>query len=113
METGYIVLLAPCCCVASPLFSALGREEFPALLFKTARDAGSLGTLIIAFALLREPIGFMNLSLPGGVQGIIELFPGFDGDSFLPIKIIAGSAGAFLLLGYGTALFRGVKKPEA
>lgn len=112
MEMAYIILLAPCYAVGSSLFSQqLKSSEISPLLLKASTEAGSIGLLIIAFSLIREPIGFMTLSLPGGVQGLIELFQYFEGDAFLPIKIIPSSAGALLLLGYGAALFRSIRKP--
>ncbi|MDR2485117.1 MAG: hypothetical protein LBD55_06960 [Treponema sp.] len=111
MEMAYIILLAPCYAAGSPLFSQLKSSEISPLLLKASAEAGSIGLLIIAFSLIREPIGFMALSLPGGVQGLIELFQYFEGDAFLPIKIIPSSAGALLLLGYGAALFRSIRKP--
>ncbi|MDR2535590.1 MAG: hypothetical protein LBD29_06110 [Treponema sp.] len=115
METGYVILLVPCYCIGSSTFSRinLGQAKFEKLLFNTSLEAGSLGILIVAFALIREPIGFMSLSVPGGPLGIIEVFPVFEGNSFLPIRVIGSSAGAFLLLGYGAALFRNIKKSNS
>jgi hypothetical protein len=117
LETGYIILLTSCYCVGSPAFARFDQPagkpdtaEFKKIILKTSLEAGSLGILIIGFALIREPLGFTTLSLPGGPQGIIELFPPFDEDSFLPIGVISGSSGALLLLGYGAALFRNIKK---
>ncbi|MDR0568245.1 MAG: hypothetical protein LBG87_03465 [Spirochaetaceae bacterium] len=134
IETSYLIILIPCYCVGSPLFAQFSsikqtdkqtgaqarqtggadmKTALQKVLMQASREAGSLGILITAFALIREPLGFMSLSLPGGPQGIIELFPGFEGDAFLPIAAASGSAGAFLLLGYGAALFRGLKKPDS
>ena len=112
METGSLILLVPCYASTSPLLDKPDDPEIAKLLLKASFEAGSLGLLIIAFALIREPIGFMALSLPGGGRGIIELFSPVDENGFLPVHIIAGSSGALLLLGYGSALFRGVKKPQ-
>ncbi len=67
---------------------------------------GEKGTAVLrAFALIREPLGFLSLSLPGGAQGIILLFS-FEKEAFLPIHVIASSSGALLLLGYGIGLYR-------
>jgi hypothetical protein len=111
LETSAVILLVPCYASISPLFDKADGSNIATLLLKSSFEAGSLGLLIIAFALIREPVGFMSLSLPGGRQGIIELFSPVDENGFLPVRIIAGSAGALLLLGYGAALFRGIKKP--
>jgi hypothetical protein len=105
MGTVYIIILVPGYCVSSGLFVQLHSLEIEDILSRLFLEAGSLGLLIIAFALIREPIGFMSLSLPGGSQGIIEVFHATEEDSFLPIKVMANSAGALLLLGYGVALF--------
>lgn len=110
MGTLYIIILVPGYCMGSSLFSQLHSLEIEDILSRMFLEAGSLGLLIIAFALIREPIGFMALSLPGGSQGIIEVFHATEGNAFLPIKIIASSAGALLLLGYGVALFYTMRK---
>jgi Na+-transporting NADH:ubiquinone oxidoreductase subunit NqrD len=70
------------------------------------------GALIVIIALIREPLGFSSLSLPGGAQGIIMLFS-FSGQLFLPIRIIASSSGALLLLGYIIGLYRHLKNIHA
>jgi hypothetical protein len=77
-------------------------------LIHAAREALILGALIVALALIREPAGFGALSVPGGAQGIVELF-NREGGMFFPVRIIANAGGAFFLLGYGIALFRRVK----
>jgi hypothetical protein len=64
----------------------------------------SLCVLLPAFALIREPLGFVSLSLPGGPQGSVMLFS-FNMESFLPIQLFASSGGALLLLGYCFALY--------
>lgn len=118
LETGYVILLIPCYCIGSPIFAQVRRPEdrgdiksaFKTLILKTSLEAASLGILIIAFALIREPLGFVGLSLPGGPAGIIELFPALEEDMFLPIRLVSGTAGGLLLLGYGAALFRSIKK---
>jgi hypothetical protein len=57
--------------------------------------------LSIALALIREPLGFLSLSFPGGGRGIIFFF---DGKTSLlyPVSL---SSGALLLLGYGIVLY--------
>jgi hypothetical protein len=64
-----------------------------------------LGILIVIIALIREPLGYATLSLPGGDNGIIELFNKDNGFPFR-VEIIALSSGAFLLIGFIMTIFR-------
>jgi hypothetical protein len=82
----------------------LRKEVYVRALF----EAFGLGLLIVAFALIREPLGYMTLSLPGGIWGIIELE--YDWDFIIPIRVVSSSAGALILLGYATALFQSIRK---
>jgi hypothetical protein len=75
------------------------------VLGRTLTEALVLGGLIIALALIREPWGFGSFSVPGGQQGITELFS-FVGSRFFPVQVISSSSGGLLLLGYALALFR-------
>jgi hypothetical protein len=47
-----------------------------------------------------------TLSIPGGVQGVIELFNVHRLDGYALLHIISISGGGLLLLGYATALYR-------
>jgi hypothetical protein len=60
---------------------------------------------IMVIALVREPLGYAALSLPGGSGGIIELF-NKDGRFPFAVEIVSLSAGAFLLVGFILVLFR-------
>jgi hypothetical protein len=64
-----------------------------------------LGGVLVALALIREPLGLGSLSIPGGVFGIIELF-NYNRGGIVPLRIISSSTGAFLLVGFGVALVR-------
>jgi Na+-translocating ferredoxin:NAD+ oxidoreductase RnfE subunit len=112
LETGFFILLVPVTCAASSLISRLEPLELREALFQAVMEALALGGAILALALIREPLGFGTLSLPGGSGGIIELFGGGERALF-PVRIMSGSAGGLLLLGYGLALFRHVKKTIA
>jgi hypothetical protein len=105
LENFFIVSLIPLFCAVSGLFSRLESLSLKQSLFRAASEALVTGALIIVLAILREPLGFCSLSLPGGSQGIVLLFS-FEGESVLPIRIIASSSGALLLLGYGVGLYR-------
>jgi Na+-transporting NADH:ubiquinone oxidoreductase subunit NqrD len=110
MEGLYLVILVPCCFVGSDTFKSLEASNFIEALFDALREAGMLSAIIIGLSLIREPFGFYSLSLPGGPLGIIELFKAPDEASFLPIRILSTSAGAFLLLGYVMAILLTLKR---
>jgi hypothetical protein len=105
MESSLIIALAPVSLISSKVVDRVKAlppgEGLPRVVF----EALTLGGIILALALIREPLGFGSLSLPGGRGGIIELFNG-SGELFSPVRIIGGAAGALLILGYGVALFR-------
>jgi hypothetical protein len=110
-ETALLVILAPVCCIASgvlPRLESLSPED---ALLRAVCEALVLGLLTLILAVVREPLGFGAFSLPGGPGGIIEIF-GKGENSFFPIQIIGGSAGALLLFGYGLALFRREKSRQ-
>ncbi|MDR2101420.1 MAG: hypothetical protein LBP43_02500 [Treponema sp.] len=119
LGTGFLILLTPICCIGSGVLfrpADLHPADFhpadlrpadshPAeFLSRALLEALTLGGLILALALIREPIGFAALSLPGGIRGIIEIYSA-EGEGFFPVRIISVSAGGFFLLGYGVALF--------
>lgn len=108
IRTQYLVLLIPVICVGSSL-----PQHFPSMpgkevCLKALVEAACLGLLITAFALVREPFGYMALSLPGGTWGIIEV--GYDWNFIIPIRIVSSSSGALILLGYAVALFQSLRK---
>jgi hypothetical protein len=83
--------------------------EIEDALFKVVSEAMSTGILIAALALIREPLGFGSLSLPGGSGGIVRFF--VSGESaYFPIRIFASSAGALILLGYGITFFNRLRE---
>jgi len=106
MGMGFFLILVPPCCLGSGLFEA-SESEYPIEIFSRALlEAIVLGLIILAFALIREPLGMGTLSFPGGAQGIVELFGSGGADAFAPVRILSVSSGGLLLLGYGIALFR-------
>jgi hypothetical protein len=72
------------------------------------KQAVCLGILIFIIALIREPLGFGSLSIPGGNGGIIELFS--IQNISIPIQIISCSAGAFFLSAYILIVLRYLTK---
>ncbi|MDR3146076.1 MAG: hypothetical protein LBU21_07345 [Treponema sp.] len=111
IETALIIALAPVSCIGSEAVNRVKSMAPDEGLLRVVFEALTLGGIILALALIREPLSYGTLSLPGGRRGIIELFgtggsDGSGGALFSPIRIIGGTAGALLLLGYGIALFR-------
>ncbi|MDR1411229.1 MAG: hypothetical protein LBI91_03375 [Spirochaetaceae bacterium] len=109
LETFLYCLLVPVYSYVSRLPGRLENSEVEDAVIKAAAEALSMGVLIVALALIREPLGYGSLSLPGGSGGIVRLF--VSGESpYFPIRIFAGSAGALILLGYGAALFNRLRE---
>jgi hypothetical protein len=109
LEIHLYCLMVPVHAYISRLASRVENMEIEDALFRATSEAAALGILIVAIALIREPLAFGSLSLPGGSGGIVRLF--VSGKSvYFPVQIFAGSAGALILLGYGIALFNWLKK---
>jgi hypothetical protein len=109
LEIYFCCLLVPVHAYASRLAGRLENMEVEDALFKAISEVISTGILIVALALIREPLGFGSLSLPGGSGGITRLF--VSGESaYFPIRIFASSAGALILLGYGIILFNRLRE---
>jgi hypothetical protein len=111
LESFFAVSLVPVFYIASGVskhFNALSAEDS---FFSSFFEALSLGVLLLAFAIIREPLSFLSLSLPGGPQGSVMLFS-FRLESFLPVQLIGSSGGALLILGYFWALFKRINKKQ-
>jgi hypothetical protein len=104
MELTLLVLLAPVSCVASGVCRRTGNLDSGQAAGRALLEGLILGLLILGLALIREPLGFGSLSVPGGPRGII-LFFNYEG-LYVPVRIAAVSSGALILLGYAAALFR-------
>jgi Na+-transporting NADH:ubiquinone oxidoreductase subunit NqrD len=105
METSLFIILTPVCCIAAALLPQVKTLSPKDALIRAVSEALTLGLLILAFALVREPLGFGSLSFPGGMRGTVELL-GNGENSLFPIQILGGSAGALLFFGYGLAMYR-------
>jgi hypothetical protein len=105
MENFFILSLVPLMCAGSGIFERIDSLNLKDALFRSGGEALVLGGLVIAFSLIREPLAYLTLSLPGGPLGIVKLFSA-GGENFLPIRLIASSAGALLILGYGVGVYR-------
>jgi len=108
LEVFLVVSLIPLFCMGSGIFQKLESFSLETTISASCSEALIMGALLILFALIREPLGYLSLSLPGGSQGIILLFS-FSSESFLPMHLITSSCGALLLLGYFLGLYRYLK----
>jgi len=106
MGTGFFIILIPPCCLGSAFYENSDSMELIEVFSRSLLEAMVLSGIILALALIREPLGMGTLSFPGGSQGIVELFGGSGEDSFVFVRLFSVSAGALVILGYGTALFR-------
>ncbi|MDR2742131.1 MAG: hypothetical protein LBB98_08265 [Treponema sp.] len=105
METTFVILLVPLYCIGSGMCRRLEVHDPEKSIPKAVLEALVLGGILVALALIREPLGFGVFSFPGGPQGIVTLIS-FESSLYFPVQIIAGSSGGILLLGYGLSLFR-------
>jgi len=109
LEVFFIVSLVPVFCVSSGIFKRVDSLDPIEALYRAWCETAVLSALILAFALIREPLGLASLSVPGGAQGIIFLFAA-KRESLFPIRIIAASSGALILLGCGIGVYRHYRK---
>ena len=107
----FIISLIPVICLGSGIFERVDSLSLVEKTFASFSEAMMLGILLIIFSFIREPIGFLSLSLPGTAQGLFLLFS-FESESFLPIHLVASSSGALLLLGYFFGLYRILKEEK-
>lgn len=106
LGTGFFLVLIPPACLGSAFYENSDSMELIEVFSRSLLEAMVLGGIILALALVREPLGMGTLSFPGGAQGIVELFGSQDTENFVLVRFLSVSAGAFLLLGYGIAVFR-------
>jgi Na+-transporting NADH:ubiquinone oxidoreductase subunit NqrD len=111
MENTFLFLLCPLSCAGSGICRRIEGLPHRKSILRALVEALVLGGLLVALALIREPLGFGSLTLPGGPQGLVALFAfgSPDGALYFPVRIIAGASGGFLLLGYALILFRRLK----
>jgi len=105
LESFFAVSLVPIFYMASGVSKRFDAYSAADSFFSPSFEGLSLGVLLIAFALIREPLGFLSLSLPGGAQGSVMLFS-FSSESLLPVQLITSSGGALLLLGYFLGIYK-------
>ena len=110
LGTFFFLLLIPPCCMGSGFFETVEPVDIAESVSRALLEAVILSAIILALAIVREPLGMGTLSLPGGLNGIVDFFDNRETDAFVPARILSVSAGGLLLLGYGTALYRYFRK---
>ena len=113
LSTIFFLILIPPFCLSTGLFEAIESSDPFDVLSQALSEAIALACLILAVALIREPLGMGTLSIPGDAQGIKELFSREESNTIIPAQIFSVSSGGLLLLGYGTALFRYLREQNA
>jgi Na+-transporting NADH:ubiquinone oxidoreductase subunit NqrD len=110
MENTLCILLCPVFLLASGLYSRAHEYDTPEMVFQAVSEALVLGALVLALALIREPLGSGSVSLPGfgliRFTGELSEIPPESRPPLEPIGLLKLSSGAFIILGYGVALYR-------
>jgi hypothetical protein len=101
MECFFPILLGPLVYTGSGAAERIQTMDLSDGLAASFFDVLVYCGLSIALALVREPLGFLSLSFPGGSRGMIFFFAGKT-SLLYPVSL---SSGALLLLGYGVALY--------
>lgn len=103
-ESSFFVLLAPIVFVASGIADRCARDPFSDGLLRALIEAVLVLSLLVAFSLVREPIGYGALSLPG-MDGLSVVL-GSDKVPVFAIRAVAVTVGGFILLAYVVVVFR-------
>ncbi|MDR2795109.1 MAG: hypothetical protein LBB47_00180 [Spirochaetaceae bacterium] len=111
VETCFICALAPVFFAGSKFCSLIETSPADAVFQEALYEPLSLAGLTLGFSLIREPLGFATLSIPGGKRGIIELFNTQGGYSY-PVQMISSSTGALFLLAYIIVISRYIDKKK-
>ncbi|MCL2380251.1 MAG: hypothetical protein FWC64_01500 [Treponema sp.] len=110
LGTGFFLVLVPPYCLGSGFFENSFPVPPPEVFSRALLEAAALSGVIIAAALIREPLGMGTLSFPAGVHGSVEIFDINRDGGFAPIRFLSASAGGLVLLGYAAALFDHVRR---
>ncbi|MDR3356103.1 MAG: hypothetical protein LBO04_02835 [Spirochaetaceae bacterium] len=109
METGLVYALVPAFYIGSKFCSSLENSPADEMFHEAFYEPLSMSGLVLGFSLIREPLGFATLSIPGGKRGIIELFNTQGGYSY-PFQLISSSTGALFLLAFMIVVSRYIDK---
>jgi hypothetical protein len=100
-----LLMLPPILVFSSDICARTEYDTLDEALYKAIYEALLIGVFIVALSLVREPLGYGSLSVPGSDYAVYELF-NLDSIYPLPVQIISSSAGALLILGYIFIVFR-------
>jgi len=106
LSTTFFLILIPAFCLGTGFFESIEATDIFDTVFRALLEAVALAGLILAIALIREPLGMGTLSIPSATYGITELFSSEETNTIIPAQIFSVSSGGLLLLGYGTAMYR-------
>jgi Na+-transporting NADH:ubiquinone oxidoreductase subunit NqrD len=98
LESSFFVFIVPVVFMAGGLYSRVISHDLPEILSQALAEALILGLVILGMALIREPLGFGSLSIPG-----------MDVIRFIreePVGFFQTASGALIILGYGIAVYR-------
>ena len=98
MESAFFIALCPVFFLGSNLYGRVRAYDTAEMVVQAVSEAFVMGVLVLAAALIREPLGSGSLSIPG--WGVFR-FTGTD-----PLAVLSASSGVLLLLGYALALYR-------
>jgi len=106
LSTTFFLILIPPFCLGTGFFETFDTADIFDTVIRAILEAVALAGIILAFALIREPLGMGTFSVPSATYGILELFSREDANTVIPVQIFSVSSGGLLLLGYGTTLYR-------
>jgi hypothetical protein len=109
VETVLVCALVPVFFIGSKFCLSLENSPADEVFQETLYEPLSLSGLTLAFSLIREPLGFATLSIPGGKRGIIELFNTQGGYAY-PGQLLSSSTGALFLLACIIVILRYIYK---
>ena len=98
LESSFFIFLVPVIFTASGLCGRVLEYDMTEVLAQSLAEALILGVLILGLALIREPLGFGSISIPG-----------LDVIHFVreePLRLFQVSSGALIILGYVIAVYR-------
>jgi len=105
LQVFFAVALVPVLCAGSGVLDRAAATDPASALRLAATEALVAGSLVVILSLIREPLGFRSLSLPGGSGGILMFYP-FGENSPLYLRLLSGVPGALLLLAYALGAYR-------
>lgn len=103
-ESSFFILLTAIVFVASGIADRCARDPLSDGLLRALMEAVTILSLLVAFSLVREPLGYGSLSLPG-TDGLSVVL-GSDKIPVFAVRAAAVTVGGFILLAYVVVAFR-------